>query len=131
MKAVIKCKHPLLLAQHCKARLDFAHAYKDWTVNDWRRVVWSDETEINCLGSDGCKWVWKKPDEGLNDRLMEGTVKFRGGSVMIWGCMTWEGVGYAARIDGRMDGDLYLQILKDDLQNTLQYHSLNPSDIIF
>jgi hypothetical protein len=45
--------------------------------------------------------------------------------------MTWEGVGYAAKIDGRMDEDLYLQILKDDLQNTLQYHSLNPPDIIF
>jgi hypothetical protein len=29
--------------------------------------------------------------------------------------MTWEGVRYATKIDGRMDGDLYLQILKDDL----------------
>jgi len=32
--------------------------------------------------------------------------KFGEGSVMIWSCMTWEGVGYAAKIDGRMDGDL-------------------------
>jgi len=29
--------------------------------------------------------------------------------------MTWEGVGYAAKIDGRINGDLYLQILKDEL----------------
>jgi hypothetical protein len=75
--------------------------------------------------------VWKKTCEGLSDRLVEGTVKFEGGSVMIWGCMTWKGVGYTAKIDGRIDGDLYLQILKNDLQNTLQYHGLNPSDIIF
>jgi hypothetical protein len=75
--------------------------------------------------------VWKKPGEGLSDRLVEGTVKFGGGSIMIWGCMTWEGIGYATKIDGRMDGDLYLQILKDELLNTLQYHSLNPPDIIF
>jgi transposase len=34
MKAVVKHKHPLLLAQHCKAHLDLAHAHKDWTVND-------------------------------------------------------------------------------------------------
>jgi hypothetical protein len=33
--------------------------------------------------------------------------------------MTWEGVGYAAKIDGRMDGDHCLQILKDTLQNSL------------
>jgi len=30
-----------------------------------------------------------------------------------------------------MDVDLYLQILKDDLLNTLQYYDLNPFDIIF
>jgi hypothetical protein len=131
MKAVVKTKRPLLSAKHRKARLDFAHAHKDWTIEDWKRVIWSDETKINCLGSDGCKWVWKKPGEGLSDRLVQGTVKFGGGSIMIWGCMTWEGIGYATKIDGKMDGDLYLQILKDELLNTLQYHGLNPSNIIF
>ena len=73
----------------------------------------------NCLGSDGCKWVWKKPGEGLSDRLRMGTAKFGGGSIMIWGCMTWKGVGYATKIDGRMDSDLHLQILKDELQNCI------------
>ncbi len=59
------------------------HAHKDWTVEDWERVVWSDETKINCLGSDGCKWVWKRLGEGLSDRLVEGTVKFGEGSIII------------------------------------------------
>ena len=45
--------------------------------------------------------------------------------------MAWEGVGYAAKIDDRMDNDLYLQILKDNLLNTLEYHGLNSPDIIF
>ena len=71
-------------------------------------MVWSDETKINCLGSDECKWVWKRPGEGLSDRLVKRTVEFEEGSVIIWGCMTWEGVGYAAKIDGRMGSDLYL-----------------------
>ena len=52
--------------------------------------------------------MWKKSGEGLSDRLIEGTAKF-GGFIMIWVCMTWERVGYAAKIDGRMDSDLYLQ----------------------
>src|ERR1700761_8075776 len=130
MKAVVKTKHPLLSARHRKARLDFAHAHKDWTLDDWKRVVWSDETKINHLGSDGCKWVWKKSREGLSDRLVEGTAKFGEGSIMIWGCMTWEGVGYAANIDGRINSDLYLQILKDELLNSLKHYGLNPSDII-
>ena len=59
MKAVVKKKRPLLYTKHRKSHLDFAHAHKDWTVEDWKRVIWSDETKINRLGSDGRKWVWK------------------------------------------------------------------------
>ena len=47
MKAVVKSKHPLLSAKHRKARLDFAYAHKDWTLDDWKEVIWSDETKIN------------------------------------------------------------------------------------
>ena len=60
MKTVVKSKCPLLTAKHCKAHLDFAYAHKDWTTEDWKKVIWSDETKINCLGLDGYKWVWKK-----------------------------------------------------------------------
>ena len=131
MKAVIKTKCPLLFARHCKACLNFAHAHKNWTLDDWKRVVWSDETKINNPRLDGCKWVWKKPGERLNNRQVKGTVKFKGGSIMIWGCMTWEGVGFATKINGRMDSNLYLQILKDELLNFLKHYSLNPPDITF
>ena len=50
--------------------------------------------------------LWKRVEEGLSDRLVKGTVKFGGGSVMLWGCMLWDGPEYACRMDGRMDGDL-------------------------
>ena len=95
------------------------------------RVVWSDETKINCLESDGRKWAWKRVGEGLSDRLVEGTVKFEGGSVVLWGCMLWDGPGYRCRIDGRMDGDLFIQILNDELQESLAHYSKSPQDIIY
>ena len=63
--------------------MDFEIRHKDWTLGDWKRVVQSDETKINCLGSDGRKWAWKRAGEGLSDRLVEGTVKFEGGFVMV------------------------------------------------
>ena len=52
-------------------------------MEDWKRVVWSDETKINRLGSDGKRYVWKQAGEGLSDRLVEGTVKFGGGNLML------------------------------------------------
>ena len=94
-------------------------------------VVWSDETKINRLGSDGRKWVWKKVGEGLSDRLVQGTQKFGGGSLMMWGCMLWDRVGYICRIDGKMDGDLYIKILKEDLQSNLDDYDKSASDVIF
>jgi hypothetical protein len=131
MKAVVKKKRPLLTKRHRKDRLDFALSHQDWTMEDWKKVVWSDETKINRLGSDGRKWVWKKAGEALSNRLVEGTKKFGGGSVMVWGCMTWEGVGHACKIDGRMDGDLYVQILDEEVQGSIEYYGKTKDDIIF
>ena len=82
-------------------------------------MIWSDKTKINRIGSDGRKWIWKKQGEGLSSRLVKGTLKFGGGNIMMWGCFGWDGVGYATKIDGRMDAELYMSILEDELQDSL------------
>jgi isopentenyl diphosphate isomerase/L-lactate dehydrogenase-like FMN-dependent dehydrogenase len=87
LKAYVKKKKPLLTTRHKKARLQFAQKYSEWTVEDWKRVIWSDETKINRFGSDGLQYVWKKPGEPLSEREITSTVKFGGGNIMVWGCM--------------------------------------------
>jgi hypothetical protein len=77
MKAVAKKKRPILSKRHRKERPDFALSHQNWTLENWKKVVWSDETKINHLGSDGRKWLWKKAGESLSDRMVEGTLKFR------------------------------------------------------
>ena len=37
----------------------------------------------NIWGQMGKKWVWKMPGEGLSDRLVQRTVKFGGGFLII------------------------------------------------
>lgn len=131
MKAVVKKKKPKLTQKHRKERLDYAIAHQHWTVEDWKKVVWSDETKINHVGSDGRKWAWKKAGEGLSDRLVEDTLKFGGGSVMMWGCMMWDGVGYACKVDGTMNGELYVSILEDELKNSIEYYGKETDEVIF
>ena len=131
LKAVVKQAKPRLLPRHIRARLDFALRYQHWTVEDWKRVVWSDETKINRLGSDGREWVWKEPGHALTAQHIKGTVKFGGGSLMLWGCMTAQGVGYASRIDGRMDAQLYTEILGDEFLKTLRDYELDVDEIVF
>ena len=47
---------------------------------------------------------------------------------MIWGCMLWEGVGGACKIDGngRVDGDLYIKILEGVLQSNFLFMTRPP-----
>lgn len=131
MKAVRKKKRPLLTARHRRLRLMFATKYKSWTLADWRRVIFTDETKINRAGSDGLKWAWKKAGQGISNAEVASTLKFGGGSLMLWGCMTSKGVGFACRIDGRMDAQLYTEILGGEFLQTLSHYDLNIRDIIF
>ena len=64
MKAVTKQKQPFLSKKHRRLRIDFAEAHKDWTVEDWKRVIWSNETKINCLGQMGINGCGKSQERG-------------------------------------------------------------------
>ena len=50
---------------------------------------------------------------------------------MVWGCMFWDGPGYACKIDERMEGDLYVKIMEEDLMASIEYYGSSPEDVIF
>jgi transposase len=131
MKAIVKKKKPLLSIKHRRRRLAFALKHQNWTVEDWTRVIWSDETKINRIGSDGRKYVWKMAGEPLQDKEVQGTVKFGGGSLMVWGCMSWNGVGILAEVEGRMDAEQYVSILEGNLLPSMEYSGIPRENIIF
>ncbi len=114
-----------------KKRLEFARRHEHWTEADWARVIWSDETKINRIGSDGRLWCWKADGEGLSERTVQPTVKHGGGSVMIWGCMLSRGVGNVTHIEGRMNAEMYCHILDEHLIGTIKKYRLRRSGVIF
>jgi len=82
MRAGVKVKKPLLGPRYIRQRYQWALKYKEWTVEDWKRVIWSDETKINRFGSDGRKWCWKKPGSQLREQHICKTLKFGSSSIM-------------------------------------------------
>jgi len=52
-----KKKKPALNATHRCNRLRWAIEHRHWTVEDWKSVIWSDETKINRLCSDGLQYA--------------------------------------------------------------------------
>ncbi|GES79073.1 transposable element Tcb1 transposase [Rhizophagus clarus] len=78
LAAQVKRKKLLLSKKHRKKCLNFAKRYKDWTVSDWNKVVWSDESKFQIFGLDGHQYCWKRPKDPLQDVHVKPTVKFGG-----------------------------------------------------
>jgi len=129
--AFAKRKKPLLSLKHRKARLAFSKKYKDWTIDQWKRVFFSDETKINRYGSDGRQYCWKKRGERLRGQHVTPTLKHGGGSIMVWACFCAFGPGYCCQIEGNMTAEDYCGILDSDLRDSLDHFSGNIPGPIF
>ncbi len=73
-------------------RLTRAKEKKNWTVAQWSKVLFSDESKF-CIsfGNQGTM-VWRKGGEAHSPSCLKSSVKFPQ-SVMIWGVMSSAGVG--------------------------------------
>src|SRR5271170_3585617 len=129
--AIEKPKKPLLSEANRRKRLAFAKRHQHWTIDDWRRVVWSEETKINRFCSDGRKWAWIRDGEQIQAKHVKLTAKHGGGNIKVWSCITYDGVGCLTYIENTMDSVLYRDILKDELTKTLEDYHLNHGNTIF
>ena len=75
--------------------------------------------------------MWKKAGAPLTTQHVKPTVKFGGGSVMIYSCMMVYGVGLICRIEGKIDAFLYREVLRDELQETVEYKGMDKENLIF
>jgi len=70
-------------------RYEIALSRKDWTLDDWRRVVFSDEASILVREHRGPNKISRKPDERYNPDCIE--VRYNNYSeAMFWGCFSYD-----------------------------------------
>ncbi len=82
---------PLLSAKNRKRRLRFIQAHQNWTIEDWKSVVWSDdESRFLLRHSDGRVRIWRKEHESMDLSCVVSTAQAGGGGVMVWGIWTWQ-----------------------------------------
>ena len=55
----IAAKKPFLTAKHIAHRLQWALDHKDWTLDDWICVIWSDESKIEIGKDSRVTWVYR------------------------------------------------------------------------
>ncbi|GBN10646.1 hypothetical protein AVEN_45221-1 [Araneus ventricosus] len=84
---------PLLNACHQAARLAWSREHREWTLEDWKRVAWSDESRFRLLHADGRLRIWRQAHEAMDPACQVGIVQGHGGSIMVWGvfsCSFWD-----------------------------------------
>lgn len=106
-------------------RLTFAKNYVSKPATFWDNWIFTDESKYNISGSDGRRRVWREKNRALDPKNMTGTVKHGGGNVMVWGCMSANGVGNLHFIDGIMDQYKYIDILKNNLHQSAEKMGLS------
>ncbi len=98
---------PLLSAKNRTRRIQFTQAHKNWTIEDWKNIAWSD-------GSDGRVIIWRKEHESMDPSCLVSTVQAAGGSgVMVWGIFSWHTFGPLVSIEHHLNTTVYLSIIAD------------------
>lgn len=88
----------------------FLIRHKQWTINQWKNVLWSDEAKIKRLGSDGRLCLRRSPDKEFDPKFTEIILNHGVGSIMVWECFSWRDVGPIYRIKEIMDHHMYINI---------------------
>ncbi|KAK3509719.1 hypothetical protein QTP70_008457 [Hemibagrus guttatus] len=107
---------PLLSKKNIKARLSFARKHLDDPQDFWENTLWTDKTNIELFGRSVSHYVWRKSNTAFQKKNIIPTVKYGGGSVMVWGCFAASGPGRLAVINGTINSAVYQKILKENVQ---------------
>ena len=114
----VPSKKPFISKINQRKRFEYALKYVDKPISFWKKVLFTDESKFNARGSDGRIRVFREPGKALNLKNMRGTVKHGGASVMIWGAMSYKGVGTMEVIEGIMCKEHYKEILQRNMKKS-------------
>ena len=101
-------RKPLISNRNRKQRLVFYNTHKNWTLSQWKNIIWSDESRFTLFNNDGRLRVWRHKGERYNSDCIINTVKGDGGSIMIWGCFCYGILGPCIVVDSRMNSTVYI-----------------------
>uniref|UniRef100_A0A8C7R8T1 Transposase Tc1-like domain-containing protein n=1 Tax=Oncorhynchus mykiss TaxID=8022 RepID=A0A8C7R8T1_ONCMY len=114
-------KKPLLSRKNIRDRLIFYKRYRDWTAEDWGKVIFSDESLLRLFGAFGKKLVRRRQGERYHQSCVMPTVKHPE-TIHMFGCFSAKGVGSLTILPKytAMNKEWYQHILREQLLPTIQ-----------
>ncbi len=102
---------PLLNQRQRQKHLTWAVEKNNWTVAQWSKVLFSDESKLCIPFGNQAPRVWRKSGEAQNPCCLKSSVKFPQ-SVMIWAAMSSAGVGPLCFLKSTVNAAIYQEILE-------------------
>lgn len=96
----IKKKRTLLDEDSAKARLEWCLAHKDWTYDQWEKVIFSDECSLERGSGKRQEWVWCFDGHRLDYDKVLMHLSGKDLTLMLWAAIWTEGrsnVGFMKR----------------------------------
>ncbi|GFW11267.1 transposable element Tc1 transposase [Trichonephila clavipes] len=108
---------PLLTKYQHKRRLTWAREHSLWSIKDWEKVIFSDESQFCISGNQSSAYVRRRTREEFSPLCLKPTVKYTT-KVMVWGCMFSHGVGRLHIVSETVKAMDYIEILQNKLLPT-------------
>lgn len=124
-------KKPLLTVSDRIKRLKWCKERRSWTDRDWAKVIFSDESNFEVLNRKSRVFVKRFKSEKYHPKFCVPRVQKGGGSVGIWGCMSYEGVGCCSLYSERINQFIYMETLEDHLIPSVQLFFEHDQEWIF
>ena len=112
-------KKPHLNEKHKKDRLKWAMERKNWGVEDWKKIIWTDESSVEIGKNSTVVKVWRHRGEEWELSCLLPTFSSGRSNVMVWGCFVGDTIGPLTVIprDKRTGVDYRDLILEGQLHN--------------
>lgn len=106
---------PYITKFNAKRWMEWCEARRHWTLEEWRRVLWSD---FSIWRFDGQAWVWRMAGQQNLDCLVP-SVNSGEEAVIVWGCFSGAGLGPLVPIKETLNAAAYQDILENSVLPTL------------
>ena len=108
-------KKSLLLPSHCRRRLQWAIAHRNWRLAQWKHCMFTDEVRVVLARGDGRIRVWRRRGEPRHAEILVNRVEqMGGGGEMFWGGITFDGKTQLVRVNGSMNARKYIDEILDN-----------------
>jgi len=109
----VAARKPMLKPTDRIKRMNFCRKILSMSTAQLKKIIFSDESNFTVLNRKNRVLIRRHHNENFHSRFIVPRLQGGGGSVGIWGCITYHGPGLSLLYDGRMNQYNYIETLEN------------------